>query len=234
MLNIANIYSGYGDVVVLHDINFEVGNEIFAILGANGAGKSTLMKTITRLLSLKGGSIHYKGGDISNAQPHQVALKRIGYVPQEDKVFPDLTVMENLSIGSLMLQHMTKRQRAEKTEEIFELFPALRDRSSQKAGSLSGGEAQMVAVGRALMQDPELILLDEPTTGLSPKYTDLLFDKIKEIHETRNVSVILTEQNAEKAMSIADQVMILTLGKIHMLAKCSDVSVEAVKEGYRI
>lgn len=234
MISIKNVMSGYGDVTVLHDISFNVENEIFAVLGANGAGKSTLIKTITRLLPLKNGSIVYEGTDISHAQPHQVAGRGIGYVPQENKVFPDLTVCENLSIGSQMCRHLTKKQRAEKMTEIFDLFPDLKARSAQKAGSLSGGEAQMVAVGRALMQEPALILLDEPTTGLSPKYADLLFDKIKEIHETRKVSVILTEQNAEKAMSIADQVLIITLGRIHMLAKCSDVSTELVKDGYRI
>jgi branched-chain amino acid transport system ATP-binding protein len=234
MLRVNDISSGYGEVTVLHNLYFDVQHEIYAILGANGAGKSTLMKTISRLLPLKTGQIYFKDEELTHLQPHQVAARGIAYVPQEGHIFPDLSVAENLSVGSLMLKNLSKYERKQKIEEIYEVFPALADRASQKAGSLSGGEAQMVAVGRALMQDPALILLDEPTTGLSPKYVDMFFDKIKEIHKTKDVSVILSEQNAEKAMEIADKIMVLTLGKIHMIDDCVCVNIEDVKEGYRI
>ena len=164
MLKIVDVSSGYGEVTVLHNLHFEVKHEIFAILGANGAGKSTLMKTISRLLPLKTGEIHFKDENISELQPHQVAARGIAYVPQENHIFPKLSVLENLSVGGLLLGNLTKKEKRQKVEEIFEVFPALADRSNQKAGSLSGGEAQMCAVGRALMQDPALLLLDEPTT----------------------------------------------------------------------
>lgn len=234
MLKIVDVSSGYGEVTVLHNLHFEVKHEIFAILGANGAGKSTLMKTISRLLPLKTGEIHFKDENISELQPHQVAARGIAYVPQENHIFPKLSVLENLSVGGLLLGNLTKKEKRQKVEEIFEVFPALADRSNQKAGSLSGGEAQMCAVGRALMQDPALLLLDEPTTGLAPKYVDMFFDKIKEIHQKKDVSVILSEQNAEKAFEIADKIMVLTLGKIFMIDDCICVDIDAVKEGYRI
>ncbi len=151
-------------------------------------------------------------------------------VPQEYHIFPDLSVSENLSIGSLV----GKRPKQERLEEVYELFPDIVARLNQKAGTLSGGEAQMVAVGRALMQDPALLLLDEPTSGLSPLYVDNFFEKIKEIHEKKNVSVMLAEQNAAKALEISDRVMILSLGKIFMIDDATNCSLETVIEGYRI
>jgi branched-chain amino acid transport system ATP-binding protein len=231
MLVVKDVRSGYGEVTILHGLDFEVGHEIFAILGANGAGKSTLMKTIAKVLQLKTGSIFFKGADISGMTPYQAAAKGLAFVPQEEQIFPKLTVMENLSVGSLLLG---KKLKKEKLEEIFEVFPDIVDRINQKAGSLSGGEAQMVAVGRALMQNPELILLDEPTSGLSPKYVDSFFNKVKEIHEKKGVSVIISEQNAAKALEIADKIMVLTLGKIHMIEDSGNVDLDMIKEGYRI
>ncbi|MEI7615347.1 MAG: ATP-binding cassette domain-containing protein, partial [Actinomycetota bacterium] len=141
-----------------------------------------------------------------------------------------LTVKENLSIGGLL----GKRPLKDRMDEVFDVFPDIYQRLNQKAGSLSGGEAQMVAVGRALMQDPELILLDEPTSGLSPKYVDSFFKKVKEIHEKKNVAVILSEQNASKALEIADKIMVLTLGKIFLIDDCKNVNIDMIKEGYRI
>ena len=230
MLKVKDIRSGYGDVTILHGLDFEVGHEIYAILGANGAGKSTLMKTIAKVIHLKTGEIYFKEENISTFAPFQVSERGLAFVPQEEQIFPKLTVRENLSIGGML----SKRSQKERMEEVFDVFPDIYERIDQKAGSLSGGEAQMVAVARALMQDPELILLDEPTSGLAPKYVDSFFKKVKEIHEKKDVSVILSEQNATKALEIADKVMVLTLGKIFLVNECKNVNVDMVKEGYRI
>ncbi len=231
MLKVNNIRSGYGDVEVLHDLSFEVKHEIYAILGANGAGKTTLMKTIAKVLHLNNGEIHFKDENISGLTSYQVAAKGLAFVPQEGNIFPTMTVMENLSIGSVLLG---KKPKKEKLEEVFDVFPDIYERINQKAGSLSGGEAQMVAVGRALMQDPELILLDEPTSGLSPKYVDMFFHKVKEIHEKKDVSIIISEQNAAKALEIADKIMVLNLGRIHFIEDCAKCVLDMIKEGYRI
>jgi branched-chain amino acid transport system ATP-binding protein len=230
MFSVNNISSGYGEVTVLHGLSFEVQHEIYAVLGANGAGKSTLMKTIARLLPLTGGEIHFQGENVTSIEPHILAAKGLALVPQEHHIFPDLTVAENLSVGSLV----GKRPKKERLEEIYELFPDVVARLNQKAGTLSGGEAQMVAVSRALMQDPVLLLLDEPTSGLSPLYVDSFFEKIKEIHEKKNVSVMLAEQNAAKALEISDRVMILSLGKVYLIDDVANCSLETMKEGYRI
>lgn len=231
MLKVKDIRSGYGDVTVLHDLNFEVHHEIFAILGANGAGKSTLMKTIARVLQLKNGEIYFKENNISDFTSYQASQMGMAFVPQEGNVFPKLTVMENLSIGGLRLG---KEEKKKKIEEVLNIFPGIADRVNQRAGSLSGGESQMVAFGRALMQDPEMILLDEPTAGLSPKYVDILFETVKEIYEEKKVSIIITEQNAAKALEIADKIMVLNLGRIHFIEDSKNVDIEQIKEGYCI
>ncbi len=230
MLKVKDIRSGYGEVTILQGLDFEVKHEIYAILGANGAGKSTLMKTLAKVLHLKSGEIYFKEEDISGFTPFQVSAKGLAYVPQEEHIFPKLTVRENLSIGGLL----SKRSQKERLEEVFEVFPDIYERINQKAGSLSGGEAQMVAIARALMQDPIMLLLDEPTSGLAPKYVDSFFKKVKEIHQKKDVAVILSEQNATKALEIADKIMVLTLGKIHLIEDCKNVDIDMIKEGYRI
>ena len=230
MLKLKDIRSGYGDVTIIKGLDLEVKHEIYAILGANGAGKSTLMKTIAKVIHLKTGEIYFKDENISNFTPFQASERGLAFVPQEEQIFPGLTVRENLSIGGIL----SKRSKEQRMEEVFDVFPDICERINQKAGSLSGGEAQMVAVARALMQDPELILLDEPTSGLAPKYVDSFFKKVKEIHEKKDVSVILSEQNCSKALEIADKVMVLTLGKIFLVNECKNVDVDMVKEGYRI
>lgn len=231
MLNVKDIVSGYGKVDVLHNISFEVKHEIYAVLGANGAGKTTLMKTLARLLPLHNGSIKYNNEDISDCTPYETAAKGIAFVPQENNVFADLSVQENLSIGSALLDKKLKKQ---KMQEVYDVFPDIYERRSQKAGSLSGGESQMLAFGRALMQNPELILLDEPTAGLSPKYVGMFFDKIKQIYDEKDVSILISEQNATKAIEVADKVMVLKLGKIYLIEKSCDVDLQMIKEGYNI
>jgi branched-chain amino acid transport system ATP-binding protein len=176
------------------------------------------------------GTIRFQGEDVSTLPPYETANRGIGYVPQEKGTFPDLTVFENLSVGG-MIGH---RSRDERMAEVFELFPDLRARQAQAAGTLSGGESRMVACGRALMQDPTVLLLDEPTAGLSPLYVDMFFDKIKEIHETRGVAIILAEQNATKALEVADRVMVLSLGQAFAVMDAADLTTEQLKEAYRI
>ena len=230
MLNARGLSSGYGEITVLKDLTFEVGHEIFAVLGANGAGKTTLLRTLAGLLPLKSGTLSFKDEDVSGESSHRIARRGLALVPQEQNVFPNLTVAENLSVGGLV----GDRSRSERIEEIVELFPDVAARFNQKAGTLSGGEGQMVAVGRALMQDPDLILLDEPTAGLAPKYVDNLFERIAEIHEKRDVSIMLAEQNAAKTLAIADKVMVLSLGEIFLVEDAKNIDMDALKQGYKL
>jgi len=230
MLAVSGLHSGYGAVPVLHDIGFSVSNEIFAILGANGAGKTTLLATLARLIPVMQGSIAISGSDITAAPAYESARLGIGYVPQESAVFPDLTIIENLTVGAMI----GERPFEERLEEVFETFPDLRTKTSLRAGNLSGGESRMVACGRALMQDPRVLLLDEPTAGLSPLYVEQFFEKIEEIHHQRGVAVVLTEQNATKALGIADRVMVLSLGNGSDPVDAGDMTTERLKQAYKL
>jgi branched-chain amino acid transport system ATP-binding protein len=229
-IEVTGLRSGYDGVSVLKGLDFAVGHEVFAVLGANGAGKTTLLATLARLIPLTGGTIRFAGEDVSALPPYETAARGIAYVPQEQGVFPDLTVAENLLVGGMI----GSRSRDERLAEVFELFPALRDMQRQPAGTLSGGESRMVACGRALMQDPRVLLLDEPTAGLSPLYVDLFMAKIREMHLTRDVAIVLAEQNATKALQVADRVMVLSLGEAHAVVDAADVTTQQLKEGYRI
>lgn len=224
------IRSGYHGVTVIKGLDFTVGNEVFSVLGANGAGKTTLLATLARILPLIHGTIRFKGEDVSTLPPYETAAQGIGYVPQEKGVFSELTVLENLTVGGMI----GERPRDERMGEVFELFPDLEALQGQPAGTLSGGESRMVACGRALMQDPTLLLLDEPTAGLSPLYVDMFFEKITEIHETRGVGIVLAEQNATKALEVADRVMVLSLGEAFLVEQADRLTTHQLKEGYRI
>lgn len=229
-LQVEGLRSGYHGVTVLKGLDFTVGDEIFAVLGANGAGKSTLLATLARLIPLMSGTIRFQGEDVSKLPPYETAGRGVGYVPQEKGTFPDLTVLDNLRIGGMI----GRRSRHDRMAEVFELFPDLRALQAQLAGTLSGGESRMVACGRALMQDPKVLLLDEPTAGLSPLYVDMFFEKIKEIHETRGVAIVLAEQNATKTLQVADRVMVLSLGEAFAVMDAAELTTQQLKEGYRI
>jgi branched-chain amino acid transport system ATP-binding protein len=229
-LEAEGVRSGYDAVTVLKGLDLTVGDEIFAVLGANGAGKTTLLATLARLIPLMAGSIRFLGEDVSTLPPYETASRGMGYVPQEKGTFPDLTVLENLSVGGMI----GTRSRNDRMAEVFELFPDLRTKQAQMAGTLSGGESRMVACGRALMQDPRVLLLDEPTAGLSPLYVDMFFEKIREIHQTRGVAIVLAEQNATKALEVAERVMVLTLGNAYAVMDAADLTTEQLKEAYRI
>jgi branched-chain amino acid transport system ATP-binding protein len=229
-LQVEGVRSGYHGVTVLKGLDFTVGDEIFAVLGANGAGKTTLLATLARLIPLMAGTIRFQDEDVSRLQPYETAGRGIGYVPQESGTFADLTVLENLMVGAMI----GRRSRDERMGEVLDLFPALRTLRAQPAGTLSGGESRMLACGRALMQDPSVLLLDEPTAGLSPLYVDMFFDKVREIHETRGVAIVLAEQNATKALQVADRVMVLSLGKAFAVMDAGQLTTQQLKEGYRI
>jgi len=230
IIEVSGLQSGYSGVTVLKGLDFSVGSEVFAVLGANGAGKTTLLATLARLLPLMGGTIRFAEEDVSSLRPFETAARGIAYVPQEQGVFPNLTVLENLKVGGMI----GVRPHEERMSEVLELFPALKDMGRQMAGTLSGGESRMVACGRALMQDPKVLLLDEPTAGLSPLYVDLFMSKVREMHILRGVAIVLAEQNATKALQVADRVMVLSLGEAHPVVDASEVTTQQLKEGYRI
>lgn len=230
MLNVANLHSGYGEIGVLSDINFDVKDEVFAVLGSNGAGKTTLLKTLALLLPTSQGQITFEDADITQMPAHLAPAHGLAYVPQEGNVFPALSVMENLRIGG----RTGLRPLDEKLDDVFTLFPRLKDRTHQQAGSLSGGEGQMLAVGRAMMQEPKLLLLDEPSAGLSPMFVDILFESIKEAREKRGMTIVLAEQNAVKALEIADRVLVLSLGQIHLLKERENLEIKDITAAYHI
>ena len=231
ILEVRGLRSGYRGVTVLKGIDMDIGNEVFAVLGANGAGKTTLLATLARLIPLTTGTIRFQGNDVSTLPAFETAGRGIGYVPQEKGVFSDLSVFENLCVGGMIGQ----RPRDERMDEVFALFPDLAALKGQLAGTLSGGESRMLACARALMQDPKLLLLDEPTAGLSPLYVDMFFEKVKEIRATKGVSIVLAEQNATKALAVADRVMVLSLGEAFLTEETSStLTTEKLKQGYRI
>lgn len=230
MLEVSRLGSGYGDVQVLSDLSFDVGNEILAVLGANGSGKTTLLKTLAKVIAVRSGDIRWQGENITSTPAYELSASGIAYVPQEGNVFPNLSVAENLSLGALV----GKRSKKERLDEVYSLFPRLAERREQSAGSLSGGEGQMLAVGRALMQEPQLLLLDEPSAGLSPLYVDTLFQTIAESRETRGLSIVLAEQNAKKTMEFADRVLVLSLGRMHLLEDARSLSMSQLMEAYHI
>lgn len=230
MFEASGVWTGYDDIDVIKGLDFTVGEEVFAILGANGAGKTTLLSAIAGLLPLTAGQIRFGSETISSMPPWRIAAMGVGFVPQERGVFPDLTVLENLRVGGLV----AKRARGERIDEIMELFPALAGLRNQKAGTLSGGETKMVAAGRALMQDARLLLLDEPTAGLAPLYVENFFDRIRQIHETKGVAIIITEQNATKALEVADRAMVLSLGQAMTIVGAEDLTTDQLRKGYKI
>jgi ABC-type branched-subunit amino acid transport system ATPase component len=209
VLRVENVVSGYGSMEVLHGLSVEVEEgHIVSVLGPNGAGKTTLLRTIFGVLRPWKGKIYFKGEDISGLPPERIARMRMAYIPQEYNIFPSLTVQENLEMGAFIREDDI----LPRMEEIYELFPDLTDRRKSPAGELSGGMRQMLAIGRALMLNPELLLLDEPSTGLAPFLVDAIFDRIEQLNEM-GVTVFLVEQNAAKALQSSDRAYILEGGE---------------------
>jgi ABC-type branched-subunit amino acid transport system ATPase component len=209
ILKVEKITAGYTEIDILYEVNLQVeSGQIVSVIGPNGAGKSTLLKTIFGILKPRNGKITLKNEDISGLKPDKIAKRGISYVPQVDNVFPSLTIEENLEMGAFTrVDDYSHRIR-----EIYDLFPVLGERKDQKAGQLSGGQRQMVAMGRALMLDPQVLLLDEPSAGLAPVLVSSIFEKIIEINAT-GVSMIIVEQNAREALKMAHHGYVLALGK---------------------
>ena len=207
-LELKDIFAGYGETEILHGVNLSVNmGEIVAIIGPNGAGKSTAIKAILVLLNITKGSVLLNGNDITDTAPDRVVTKGISYVPQTHNVFVNLSVQENLEMGAWTRSEGIN----ERLEEMFTLFPDLREKRRQAAGSLSGGQRQMVAMAKALMVDAKVLLLDEPTAGLSPKYRGEIFSTIKEINST-GVPILIVEQNAKQALGCANRGYVLVDG----------------------
>jgi branched-chain amino acid transport system ATP-binding protein len=209
LLNVDSIRGGYGDVDILHGVSMTVDRgEIVVVIGPNGAGKSTAMKAVFGLVQVRDGRIVFNDTSITNLRPDQVVRAGVCYVPQEHNVFPSLTVEENLEMGAFIRNDdFSKEMRT-----VYELFPALHEKRKQQAGALSGGQRQMVAMGRAMMLDPRLILLDEPTAGLAPGIVDQMFENIQKINGL-GVSILMVEQNAKQALALAHRGYVLTTGR---------------------
>ena len=203
--------AGYGKMAILHDVSLIVApGELVAVIGPNGAGKSTTFKVIVGFLKPTEGRVLFDGDDITGLRPDQVLRRGLAYVPQGRIVFPQMTVLENLEMGGYIERNPIRTREA--LERVYSLFPILAERRHQKAGTMSGGEQQMVAIGRALMTIPKLVLLDEPSLGLSPKYVSLIFEKLVEMKRA-GYTLMLVEQNAAKALSVADRGYVLELGR---------------------
>jgi len=213
MLEIKNLVVGYGAINALHGISLSVKpGSIVTLIGANGAGKTTTLKTISGLLKPKSGEIFYDGKNIAGLPPHQIVARGLSHVPEGRMIFANLTVLENLQLGAY-LQKDGKIIRHE-LEHVFSLFPRLKEREKQIAGTLSGGEQQMLAIGRALMSKPKLLLLDEPSLGLAPLLVKTIFEKIVEINREQRLTILLVEQNANLALEISHFSYVLETGKI--------------------
>ncbi|HJL52111.1 MAG: ABC transporter ATP-binding protein [Arenicellales bacterium] len=219
VLSIENLSGGYGEADILHGISLEIdAGEIVVVIGPNGAGKSTAMKAVFGLLRLSGGSVHLAGEEITNMDPAEVVNKGVCYVPQTNNVFPTLTVHENLEMGA----YIRKDDFRPRLEEIYEMFPPLAEKKRQAAGELSGGQRQMVAMGKALMLEPTLLMLDEPTAGLSPIYRNEIFQIVRQINDS-GVPILMVEQNAKQSLAVASRGYVLVDGQNRTTGKGTDL-----------
>jgi len=231
LLTLENIHSYYGRIHALQGISLTVEEgEIVTLIGANGAGKSTTLRTISGLIHPKQGKITMKGKDISHMDPHLIVKAGVGHVPEGRGVFPKLTVKENLEIGAFVVDDPVEVEK--RMEYSFELFPRLKERFNQKGGTLSGGEQQMLATARGLMLNPHILMLDEPSMGLSPVLVELIFDIIKQMNE-KGTTILLVEQNALMALSIAHRGYVLQTGQIVLTDTAANLKKnEMVKKAY--
>ena len=231
MLKVTDLKVYYGVIQAIKGISFEVNEgEVIALIGANGAGKTTILQTVTGLVEAKAGTVEFEGRDITKMPGHKIVTLGMAHVPEGRRVFSDLTVLENLKLGAYTRKD--KNEVEETLKMVYKRFPRLEERKNQMAGTLSGGEQQMLAMGRALMSHPKIILMDEPSMGLSPIFVNEIFDIIKEVSAS-GTTVLLVEQNAKKALSIADRAYVLETGKIVLEGKADELMNDAsVKKAY--
>jgi len=212
LLVVDGVHAGYGDVAVLRGVSLAVGpTEVVALLGPNGVGKTTTLRVISGLIRAAAGTIRFAGATIDGLPPHAIVGRGLLQVPEGRKIFPSLTVQENLDLGAYLAT--AKARRAEAREQAFALFPVLAERRRQTAGTLSGGEQQMLAIGRSLMGGPRLLMLDEPSLGLAPRVVDRIFEVIRTINR-QGVPVLLVEQNVQRSLAIADRAYVLEQGRV--------------------
>ena len=215
MLEVSNLDSGYGETRVLFDVNVHIDEgETVAVIGPNGAGKSTLFRTISGTIMPMAGDIVYRGESIGGIAPSEITEKNISHVPQDDNVFTNLTVMENLQVGSY--RPTARDQREQNLDIVLDMFPRLNERQDQRAGTLSGGERQMLAIARGIMADPDLLLLDEPSLGLAPNLVEEVFERINEIIEELKITVFLVEQRVFESLELAERAYVLENGRVQM------------------
>ena len=231
MLEIKDLEVYYGMIQAIKGVSFEVNEgEVIALIGANGAGKTTILHTITGLLAPKKGTVTFEGKNITKVPGHKIVSMGMAHVPEGRRVFANLTVLQNLKLGAYTRKD--KKEIDETLEMIYKHFPRLEERKNQLAGTLSGGEQQMLAMGRALMSQPQIILMDEPSMGLSPIFVNEIFDIIKEVSKS-GTTVLLVEQNAKKALSIADRAYVLETGNIVMEGRADTLlNDDSVKKAY--
>ena len=209
LLQVRNLDAGYGDLRILTDVDLDVGGkEYVTIVGPNGAGKSTVMKSVFGLTSHMGGTVSFNDKDITGMKPDDIIYEGLGYVPQNDNIFGSLTVRENLEMGAYILDEVPQ----DALDEVFDRFPILEERREQKAGTMSGGQQQMLAMGRALMLSPDMLLLDEPSAGLAPDLVDEMFEKVDEINDS-GTAILMVEQNAKEALRCCDRGYVLVDGE---------------------
>jgi len=231
MLKVENLTVNYGAIRALKNISFNVEKgEIITLIGSNGAGKTTTLHSLSNLIKKQSGKIYFKNEDITNVAADKIVTKKLIQVPEGRRIFQNLTVKENLELGAFLRND--KQNIAKDLEMVFDYFPRLKERLKQNAGTLSGGELQMLAMGRALMAQPELLLLDEPSMGLAPIFVDEIFNIVQQINKN-GVTILLVEQNAFKALSIANRGYILETGEITKSGNAKDlISDPAVKSAY--
>lgn len=231
ILEVKDLEVYYGMIQAIKGISFSVNEgEVIALIGANGAGKTTILHTVTRLINSKAGFIEFDGKDITKTPPHKIVEMGMSHVPEGRRVFAYLTVLENLLLGAYTRKD--KNEIEETLQNVYKRFPRLEERKKQLAGTLSGGEQQMLAMGRALMSHPKIILMDEPSMGLSPIYVSEIFDIIKEISQS-GTTVLLVEQNAKKALEIANRAYVLETGKIVLEGNAGELADnDSVKKAY--
>ena len=229
MLKIDNIHVYYGAIHAIKGVSFEVNEgEIVALIGANGAGKSTILKTVSGLMHPRSGSISFMGKDITHTDAYKLLRHGLAHVPEGRRIFLQMSVQENLDMGAYTQKGVSK----EDLDMVFDLFPRLKERRHQVAGTLSGGEQQMLAMSRALMSHPKLIMLDEPSMGLAPILVDQIFDMITKLHQA-GTTILLVEQNANKALQIADRAYVLETGAVTLSGTGQELSQsDAVKKAY--